>query len=185
MELYTIDTPLQDLKQMKIISTSLANALLRGYDYRQTKMTTYDVTLRHIAEEYTIAEIYRFRNFGEYKFAELQEIYLSLGYAPKDGKFQPLSLEKNNVELADNTPRAHGNEAEKTHVKSKTEPTILPCPFCRSNDIGVKDNILEERACCYCRNCHAKGPVIHISKDSNYTDEQIIALSFIKWNERQ
>lgn len=165
MDLYTIDTPVQDLKEFKVMPAALANALLRGYDYRNEVKSTYDVTLKHIANEYTIAEIKRFRCMGDYKLNQLIEIYDKFGYVPKDGKFQSL---KNDTKEA-----------------SKVEPTILPCPFCGGHDIGVKDSVLEEKAYCYCRNCHSQGPIVHISEDSGYTDEQVIALTFIKWNERQ
>lgn len=61
----------------------------------------------------------------------------------------------------------------------------ISCPFCGSTDIGVKDSILEEHCFAYCRHCFATGPKVHISEDSNCTDEEVIELAMLKWNIRK
>lgn len=60
---------------------------------------------------------------------------------------------------------------------------IKPCPFCGSINIGIKDSVLEEKCYAYCRNCNAQGSTSDIFDD--YTDEQIIAVAFMKWNNRK
>lgn len=69
----------------------------------------------------------------------------------------------------------------------------MSCPFCGSNDIGVKDNIIEHRmgndcpcstlrkVWAYCRYCQCEGRKTTID---NVYDSEIIAAAAEAWNKR-
>ncbi len=59
---------------------------------------------------------------------------------------------------------------------------INACPACGNTDIGVKDNISDNKVWAYCRCCGAKGPAL--SKNQFPSDDESIGAAYDAWNWR-
>lgn len=56
------------------------------------------------------------------------------------------------------------------------------CPVCKSFDIGVKDNISDNKVWAYCRCCRTKGPVLN--RDQFHSDDELIRAAYNAWDEQ-
>lgn len=57
---------------------------------------------------------------------------------------------------------------------------IHTCPICESTDIGVKDNISDNKVWAYCRCCGTKGPALN--RNQFRSDDELINAAYDAWN---